>query len=209
MTDLGRWLPTAFSVLTAVALVQNVAVAKSAPEINQIAQAITVRIAVGQGNGSGILLQKDGDVYTVLTAAHVVKKATDRRLTIVTADDREYQPIEVRRYQGDVDLAIVKFRSASSYRLAELGDSNSLIGGMNIYAAGFPASTRVINQPVFVFLPGQVVANSKRLFEEGYGLLYDNKTLPGMSGGPILDEARWWRYMGRAIESWILGMRME
>jgi tetratricopeptide (TPR) repeat protein len=107
----------------------------------------------------------------------------------VTADDREYQPIEVRRYQGDVDLAIVKFRSASSYRLAELGDSNSLIGGMNIYAAGFPASTRVINQPVFVFLPGQVVANSKRLFEEGYGLLYDNKTLPGMSGGPILDEA--------------------
>jgi tetratricopeptide (TPR) repeat protein len=189
MTDLGRWLPTAFSVLTAVALVQNVAVAKSAPEINQIAQAITVRIAVGQGNGSGILLQKDGDVYTVLTAAHVVKKATNRRLTIVTADDIEYQPIEVRRYQGDVDLAIVKFRSASSYRLAELGDSNSLIGGMNIYAAGFPASTRVINQPVFVFLPGQVVANSKRLFEEGYGLLYDNKTLPGMSGGPILDEA--------------------
>jgi hypothetical protein len=58
MTDLGQWFPTAFSVLTAVALVQNVAIAKSAPEINQIAQAITVRIAVGQGNGSGILLQR-------------------------------------------------------------------------------------------------------------------------------------------------------
>jgi hypothetical protein len=74
MTDLGRWLPTAFSVLTAVALVQNVAVAKPAPEIYEVAQAITVRIAVGEENGSGILLQRDGDVYTVLTAAHVVKR---------------------------------------------------------------------------------------------------------------------------------------
>jgi tetratricopeptide (TPR) repeat protein len=189
MTDLGRWLPTAFSVLTAVDLVQNVAVAKSAPEINQIAQAITVRIAVGEENGSGILLQRDGDVYTVLTAAHVVRKATERRLTIMTADDKQYQPTEIRRYQGDVDLAIVKFRSASSYRLAELGDSNKLTAGMDIYVAGFPALTRVITEPVFVFRHGQVVANSKKAFKDGCALLYDNSTLPGMSGGPILDEA--------------------
>jgi tetratricopeptide (TPR) repeat protein len=189
MTDLGRCLPTAFSVLTAVALVQNVAVAKSAPEINQIAQAITVRIAVGQGNGSGILLQKDRDVYTVLTAAHVVKGESAGKLTITTADDKQYKAIEVRRYQGDVDLAIVRFRSAGSYQLAELGDSNRLAGGMDLYAGGFPAPTRVITEPVFVFRRGQVVANSKRVFKDGYALLYDNSTLPGMSGGPILDEA--------------------
>jgi tetratricopeptide (TPR) repeat protein len=189
MTDLGRWLPTAFSVLTAVALAQNVAIAKSAPEINQIAQAITVRIAVGKENGSGILLQKDGDVYTVLTAAHVVKGESAGQLTIMTADDKSYKAIEVRRYQGDVDLAIVKFRSTGSYRLAELGDSNKLTGGMDIYAAGFPTPTRVITEPVFVFRRGQVVANSKRVFKDGYSLLYDNSTLPGMSGGPILDEA--------------------
>jgi tetratricopeptide (TPR) repeat protein len=188
MTDLGRWLPTAFSVLTAVALVQNVAVAKSAPEINQIAQAITVRIAVGQGNGSGILLQKDRDVYTVLTAAHVVKGESAGKLTITTADDKQYKAIEVRRYQGDVDLAIVRFRSAGSYQLAELGDSNRLAGGMDLYAGGFPAPTRVITEPVFVFRRGQVVANSKQVFKDGYALLYDNRTLPGMSGGPILDE---------------------
>jgi tetratricopeptide (TPR) repeat protein len=189
MTDLGRWLPTAFGVLTAVALVQNVAVAKSATEINKIAEAITVRIAVEKGNGSGILLQKDGDVYTVLTAAHVVKGESAGQLTIMTADDKQYKAIEVRRYQGDVDLAIVRFRSADSYQLAELGDSNKLVGGMDIYVAGFPAPTRVITEPVFVFRRGQVVANSKRVFKDGYALLYDNPTLPGMSGGPILDEA--------------------
>jgi tetratricopeptide (TPR) repeat protein len=189
MTDLGRWLPTAFGVLTAVALVQNVAVAKSAPEINQIAQAITVRIAVGQGNGSGILLQKNGDIYTVLTAAHVVKGDSAGQLTVTTADDKQHKAIEIKNYQGDVDLAIVRFRSAVSYRLAELGDSNKLVGGIDIYAAGFPAPTRVITEPVFVFRRGQVVANSKQVFKGGYALLYDNPTLPGMSGGPILDEA--------------------
>jgi tetratricopeptide (TPR) repeat protein len=189
MTDLGRWLPTAFGVLTAVALVQNVAIAKSAPEINQIAQAITVRIAVGEGNGSGILLQRDGDVYTVLTAAHVLMGEAAERLAIMTADNKSHKVIEVRSYQGDVDLAIVKFRSNDSYRLAELGDSNNLAGGMNIYAAGFPAPTRVITTSVFAFQPGQVVANSKRVFKDGYALLYNNPTLPGMSGGPILDEA--------------------
>jgi tetratricopeptide (TPR) repeat protein len=189
MTDLGRWLPTAFSVLTAVALVQNVALAKSATEIYKIAQAITVRIAVGAENGSGILLQRDGDVYTVLTAAHVLMGEAAGRLTIMTADNKSHRVIEFRSYQGDVDLAIVKFRSNDSYRLAELGDSNNLAGGMNIYAAGFPAPTRVITTSVFASQPGQVVANSKRVFKDGYALLYNNPTLPGMSGGPILDEA--------------------
>jgi tetratricopeptide (TPR) repeat protein len=188
MTDLGRWLPTAVSMLMTVALVQNVAVAKSAPEINQIAQAITVRIAVDKGNGSGLLLQKDEDIYTVLTAAHVLSEATVEQLTITTADDVPHKVIEIRKYQGDVDLAIVKFRSAASYQLAELGDSSRLAGGMNLYAAGFPAPTKVITASVFVFQPGQVVANSKVVFADGYALLYNNPTLPGMSGGPILDE---------------------
>jgi tetratricopeptide (TPR) repeat protein len=119
----------------------------------------------------------------------VVKGESAGKLTITTADDKQYKAIEIKKYQGDVDLAIVRFRSADSYRLAELGDSNKLVGGMDIYVAGFPAPTRVITEPVFVFRRGQVVANSKRAFKDGYALLYDNSTLPGMSGGPILDEA--------------------
>jgi hypothetical protein len=50
MVYLGSWLPTVGAVAM-VALVQNVAVAKTAREVNQIAQAITVKVAVGQGNG--------------------------------------------------------------------------------------------------------------------------------------------------------------
>jgi tetratricopeptide (TPR) repeat protein/V8-like Glu-specific endopeptidase len=187
----GSWLPTTLGVVTAVALVQNVAVAKTAREVNQTAQAITVKIAVGRGNGSGILLQKNGDVYTVLTAAHVVNGKAESQLTITTNDDQQYRVVagSVRKYQGDVDLAIVKFRSSKNYKLAELGDSNKLEGGMDLYVAGFPAPTEVITESVFVFREGKVTANSKRAFKNGYGLLYSNDTLPGMSGGPVLDEA--------------------
>jgi tetratricopeptide (TPR) repeat protein len=189
MGYLGNWLPTA-GVVAAVALVQSAVLAKSATEVNDIAQAIAVKIATTSGNGSGILLQKQGDVYTILTAAHVVENER-ASYTITTPDGRTYQPIanSIRRYQGDVDLAVLKFRSSATYKLAELGNSNVLKGGMNLYVAGFPAPTQVITQSVFVFREGKVSANSKQIFENGYALLYSNDTLPGMSGGPILDEA--------------------
>jgi S1-C subfamily serine protease len=183
----NSWL--AWGVGISVGLVQPIALAGKSPmEIYDAAQDISVKIANREGNGSGILLQKQGDVYTVLTAAHVVR---DPRASfkITTPDDQEYRPIEgsIRRYQGDVDLAVLKFRSSFPYKLAELGDSNLLKGGMDLYVAGFPIPTQVITESIFVFRRGQVTANSKRVFKYGYALLYDNDTLPGMSGGPILN----------------------
>lgn len=188
MGYLRSWLMASMGMML---LVQDTALAKTAREVNQIAQAITVKVSAGEENGSGILLEKKGDIYTVLTAAHVVNDIKESQLKIVTNDDQQYQVIavSVKKYQGDVDLAIVKFRSSKRYTLAEIGDSNKLEGGLDLYVAGFPALTRVITESVFVFREGKVTANSKRSFKNGYGLLYSNDTLPGMSGGPVLDEA--------------------
>jgi tetratricopeptide (TPR) repeat protein/V8-like Glu-specific endopeptidase len=184
--DRFGWL--AWGMGISVALVQPAVLAKSATEVNDIAQAIAVKISTTDGNGSGILLQKQGDVYTLLTAAHVVKNGR-ASYTITTPDGRTYQPIanSIRRYQGDVDLAILKFRSSATYKLAQLGDSNVLQGGMDIYVAGFPAPTAVISESTFFFREGKVTANSKRAYKNGYGLVYSNDTLPGMSGGPVLN----------------------
>jgi hypothetical protein len=65
---------TAALVGTNVALVQQVAAAASAVDVGQIAKDITVEIkAVDSSHiGSGILLQRQGGIYTVLTAGHVV-----------------------------------------------------------------------------------------------------------------------------------------
>jgi tetratricopeptide (TPR) repeat protein len=184
--DRFSWL--AWGVGISMALVQPAVLAKSATEVNDIAEAITVKIATTDGNGSGILLQKQGDVYTILTAAHVVKNGR-ASYTITTPDGRTYPPISnsIRRYQGDVDLAVLKFRSSATYKLAELGDSNVLKGGMDIYVAGFPLPTAVITESIFFFREGKVTANSKQSFKNGYSLVYSNDTLPGMSGGPVLN----------------------
>lgn len=186
MKNWAKW--SLISVGTTIAMAQvTAALAKSPVEINRIARSITVKIDGAQGKGSGILLQHQGNVYTVLTAGHVLK---GERFTVTTTDDQQYPAVidSDQQVSGDVDLGIIKFQSNQDYPLAQLGDSDRLEGGMEIYVAGFPAPTEVISQSVFVFRPGRVTANSRKVFNNGYALLYSNDTLSGMSGGPIFNE---------------------
>jgi tetratricopeptide (TPR) repeat protein len=183
-------LVPALAVATGIpraAVVKPTQIAKSAAEINKLARAITVKIGNGRFQGSGILLQQQGDVYTVLTAAHVVKGSL---YNVITPDDQNHRVFgsSIRRYAGDVDLAVLTFRSNRRYTVAQLGNSNTLAGGVDIYVAGFPTPTQTITQSVFAFREGKVTANSKKVFEKGYSLVYSNETLPGMSGGPVLDS---------------------
>ncbi len=203
MGYLGRWLPTTIGVASIVITVQQVAMAKTAQEVNQIAQAITVKVSYTKkeswgedslGNGSGILLQRAGDVYTVLTAAHVVRGKMGETITpstITTPDGQQYKIIanSVRVHRGSVDLAAVKFRSYGNYKLAELDKINTIEKGADLYVAGFPVPTEVITQSVFVFREGRAIVNSKRSSRNSYTLAYSNNTLLGMDGGPVLSNA--------------------
>jgi Flp pilus assembly protein TadD len=88
----------------------------------------------------------------------------------------------------DIDLAVVEFRAATKYPTAKLGNSNSLTEGMELYVGGFPSATKTITDSIFVFREGKVSANSNKTFEKGYSLVYSNDTLPGMSGGTVLNQ---------------------
>jgi hypothetical protein len=172
-----------------IAIVQlNIASAKSSVEIGEIAKAITVLITEPGSVGSGAILQHQGDVYTVLTAAHVVKAKASFKIT--TSDDRSYEVISssIKSAPGSIDLAVVKFKSTANYPTAKLGNCNVLKSGMDLYVGGFPGMSRAITQSVFVFREGKVSANSNKTFENGYSLVYSNDTLPGMSGGAVLNS---------------------
>jgi tetratricopeptide (TPR) repeat protein len=173
-----------------IPLVQMAASAKSATEINKIAQSITVMISESGGQGSGVILQKQGDVYTVLTASHVVK-AKNVSYSLVAPDGKTYQiiPDSIRRPTQNIDVAVVKFRASANYATAKLGNCNLLAGGAELFVGGFPAPTGAITQSVFVFRTGTVSANSNKTFDKGYSLIYSNDTLPGMSGGVVLNSA--------------------
>lgn len=155
-------------------------------EVGQIAQAITVRIE-GQNPGSGVLIGHQDNTYTVLTAAHVV--ATADEYDIVTPDEQRYS-LDYRRVKPlpQVDLALVEFTSDQTYTVAEMGDARAIRRGDEVYVSGFPMPSAAITEPILNFSPGAITAHSTRPLADGYALVYTNRTLPGMSGGAVLDE---------------------
>ncbi len=186
---------TGFTGATAAAastllLTQAPAQAQSAPAAARAAQAITVRLE-GATQGSGVLVKREGNRYTVLTAWHVVSgQRPGEELAIITPDGKQHR-LEQGSIQrlGQVDLAVLSFLSSSSYAVARIGDPNRLEMGGSVYVAGFPISTSAVPARILRFLDGRVIANSRVAIPNGYQLLYSNQTQRGMSGGAVLDDS--------------------
>jgi tetratricopeptide (TPR) repeat protein len=175
-------------VAATIPLVQTVAVAKSQVEVSAIAASISVLITSPNGQGSGVIFQQQGDIYTVITAAHVVKKKVSYKIT--TPDEKQYEVISssIVSAPGDIDLAVVKFKATNKYPLAKLGNCNILARGMDLYVAGFPGRDRAITSSILVVREGKISANSNKTFDKGYSLIYSNDTMNGMSGGAVLNS---------------------
>lgn len=162
------------------------AVALMPYQISQLAKGVTVRIA-SQSSGSGVIINQTDDTYTVLTSAHVVE--TEDNYSLIAPDGKtiEVDAQTIRRLE-DIDLAILQFRSKEHYDAVELGDSTQVKEGEDIYISGFPVETLAIDEQVYSFTEGEVIANSTKALSDGYSLVYSNNTLPGMSGGPIFND---------------------
>jgi hypothetical protein len=163
------------------------AVALSSAEVNQIARSVTVRITSDSGSGSGVLIRKAGKTYTLLTVAHVLSnpKAVYQ---VITPDAQRYTLDRTSiKLHAQVDLAIAQFVSSQSYGVAKIGSSEGVAEGAAVYVAGFPAKTAAMTESIYNFTKGEITAAPSRPFKDGYGLVYTNTTLPGMSGGPIFN----------------------
>ena len=184
---ISQWVGL-IGVAATIPLVQTVATAKSSVEVAETARTITVLITTPSGQGSGVILQREGDVYTVLTSAHVVKKKVNYKIT--TPDDKQYEVISssIVSAPGDIDLAVIKFKATTNYPIAKLGNCNILTRGMDLYVAGFPGKDRAITSTILVVREGKISANSNKTFDKGYSLIYSNDTLNGMSGGAVLNS---------------------
>jgi tetratricopeptide (TPR) repeat protein/S1-C subfamily serine protease len=164
-------------------------------ELDRKARLVTVRVENAEGNGSGVIVAKDGDSYYVLTAEHVVKN-TDK-LRLITHDQRTYSidPSEIKR-SGGTDLAIVKFTSTQPYQIATLGN-HSVAENALVFPGGWPAPWRIGSQqwqwqlnPGFSrsTASGKFLTQDKHSFRNGYDLIYGSITYGGMSGGPVFDS---------------------
>ncbi len=158
--------------------------ALSAVEVQRIAKQTTVRIK-GCDNGSGVIIQKSGNKYSILTAAHAIRTTGCQ---VVTADDNEYGVTHVTSFINDVDLAVIEFNSNKIYQVAKsIDNSDRVESGEHIYVSGFPVTGAIV-EPIFTFIQGNVIGNGNKLQTKGYSMVYDNPTLPGHSGGPVWNE---------------------
>jgi serine protease Do len=180
--------PALISLSFALVVTQpSIAVALNASEINQIARSVTVRVTSEKGSGSGVLIRKTDQTYTVLSAAHVFSPAADYK--VITSDGQHYT-LERSSIQSHptADLAIAQFVSQKSYPVAVVAaDPGTVVEGSPSYVAGFPARTIAMTESIYNFTKGEVTAAPVRPFRDGYALIYTNTTLPGMSGGPIFN----------------------
>jgi tetratricopeptide (TPR) repeat protein len=182
-SQIASWLALIGTAAT-IPLVQTVAVAKSAVEVQQIAKQVTVQIS-GCGFGSGVILRKEGNTYTVLTVAHAVKKSGCQ---VTAPDDRKYPVANIKTFPNKVDLAVFTFTSSKTYPVAKLiANSDTVEAGETVYVSGYPVSTAIANS-TFLFIKGDVAGNGTKQQEKGYSLIYTNNTLPGHSGGPVWND---------------------
>ncbi|MDB9401354.1 tetratricopeptide repeat protein, partial [Microcystis aeruginosa CS-567/02-A1] len=137
-------------------------------ELERKAQQITVRIdSSSNANGSGIIIAKDGDTYTVLTTAHVVCERQDATqpcgdfiYQILAPDGKQY-PVEKNtiKTEAGLDLAVLKFTAnQQTYEVATLADYSpqrdyNLEYANYMFTAGYP---RLGNNSPWRFTAGQI-----------------------------------------------------
>jgi tetratricopeptide (TPR) repeat protein/S1-C subfamily serine protease len=159
-------------------------------EVQSIAAKVTVRIKIGQGNGSGVLIAKKGNTYLVMTNAHVVRERGS--ITLQTPDRQSYAARKVQNTQvGNFDVALLEFTSTRAYQLAGLDNFGKnaapvMKEGREVFAAGFPFDSNALK-----FVIGEVKQLPQEPFTNGTQIGYVTKgdIEQGMSGGPILDSS--------------------
>jgi tetratricopeptide (TPR) repeat protein len=185
---------------TTIALVQPIAAARSASEVETIARAVTVEIKLKsdpKAVGSGVIIHRKGDLYTLVTNRHVIcgdsncnEISATELYSLNLPDGQQYRVqkpvIKLLGDNNDLDLAIIQFRSNRNYNVAQLSSPGSLKITDKVFTAGFPLA-----QPGFSFNDGEAISVvNKRLNGDGggYTVIYNAPTLPGMSGGGVFNN---------------------
>ncbi|WP_295618518.1 tetratricopeptide repeat-containing serine protease family protein [Chamaesiphon sp. GL140_3_metabinner_50] len=190
-------IPVFLGTTIALVCVVDAAIASTPAEISTIAQAVTVEINLTQAQsiGSGVIVHKQGDVYTLLTNRHVVcpgKPACATALSTETfqlkfgnGSSLKVPATAVKILTKDLDLAAIQFRSSSNLQIAKFAPPGSLKVGDRVYTSGYPLEPRG-----YSFNTGRAISVvNKRLTGDrgGYTVVYDAQTQPGMSGGGVFD----------------------
>ncbi|MGK7920168.1 MAG: serine protease [Trichodesmium sp.] len=167
--------------------------------ISNIAQKVTVRIFTDNSAGSGVIIKREGNIYTIVTNHHVIENNSNKLYPVMSGDGITHQATLVSTPQmGNLDVALLQFTSDRPYEVVEIAKTNQPLVGETVFAAGFPnwyqpdslqmSSTRAWGSRAFRLTLGSVGMLPSRTLSQGYQLGYTNDIKSGMSGGPIFNS---------------------
>ena len=135
----------------------------------------------GKGNGSGSVIDANGNI---LTNFHVVEGA--QKLTVSFGGEKVY-PATVVGGDADTDLAVIKIDPPPGLPVIPLGDSDKLVVGQKVLAIGNPFGLdRTLTTGVISGLQRPIRARNNRPIDAA--IQTDASINPGNSGGPLLDK---------------------
>jgi len=136
----------------------------------------TVGVTVGNAQGSGVIISKDG---YVLTAAHVAGRPNwTTNVSFVLADGREVKGKTLGLYRT-LDAGLMKITEPGEYPFAEMGSSLNLREGQWCLALGHPGGYQEDR--------GMVLRVGRILLNQDDAITTDCTLVGGDSGGPLFD----------------------
>ena len=194
LTTLTIALPT---ILTQSFVVSDLAATQEQKLQHQL-RSISIKVlAHGETIGSGVLLHRHRQVYTVVTNAHVIQ-AANAPFQLQTHDGQIYATALVRPPTGqNRDVSILRFQTNRTYAVAKFATTSPKIGD-RVWLSGFPL--RNVESPARPTAPVKPVWGLETLssgvthilpvaIAGGYRIGCDRSIRKGMSGGPMLDRA--------------------
>ncbi len=141
----------------------------------------------GKGNGSGSVIDTNGNI---LTNYHVIEGA--QKVTVSFGGDKTY-PASVVGGDPDTDLAIIKLDNPPpNLTVISLGDSDKLVVGQKVLAIGNPFGLdRTLTTGVISGLQRPIRSRATSTSPSrpiDAAIQTDASINPGNSGGPLLDK---------------------
>ena len=164
-------------------------------------RSISIKVlAHGETIGSGVLLHRHQQVYTVITNTHVIQ-ASSAPFQLQTHDGQIYATALISPPAGqNRDLSILRFQTKRAYAVAQLAITSPKVGD-RVWSSGFPllsataaegkVDTRQSSQADrgLQTVNGRVTQVLPIAISGGYSIGFDRGIGKGMSGGPMINQA--------------------
>ena len=151
-----------------------------------------VRIYTAGAPGSGVIIGKNKNIYTLVTAAHVIDLSNINEIEIQDSRGDFFKVIEILKPFPDKDIAFIKFKATVDIPTAIMPflDNNfwNQIEEWNyIFVEGIANESKGVPQATRRSSGGQLVGLLTQT-KDGYNLLHTANTNVGMSGGAIYGQ---------------------